>query len=88
MEIIYLIAGFLIGAAAIWLSIKNSKGISLAEAEQLKDQVTLANLEKAKTLERLNILNENFEKVSNELKCEREKVIGINSESSTLKADK
>ncbi len=86
MEIIYLIAGFLIGAAAIWLSIKNSKGISLAEAEQLKDQVSLTNLEKAKTLERLNILNENFEKVSSELKCEREKVIGINSETSTLKA--
>ncbi len=86
MEIIYLIAGFLIGAAAIWLSIKNSKGISLAEGNQLKDQINLANLEKEKALERLNILKENFEKVSVELNCEREKVIGFNSETSTLKA--
>ena len=86
MEIIYLIAGFLIGAAAIWLSIKNSKGISLAEGNQLKDQTNLANLEKEKALERLNILKENFEKVSVELKSERDKVIGFNSETSTLKA--
>jgi DNA recombination protein RmuC len=86
MELIYLIFGILIGAFIVWLILKSSKGISLKEADDLKDKINLANLEKGKTLERLSILNENLEKNSNELKSEREKIIEINSESSSLKA--
>jgi DNA recombination protein RmuC len=86
MEILYLITGIIIGFVAVWLILKNSKGISPKEADDLRNQINLANMEKERTLERVNILNENNQKISDELKCEREKVIQFNSESSSLKA--
>ena len=86
MEIIYLLIGIFLGATTVWLILKSSKKISFKEAEELKNQINLVNLEKEKALERLNILNENIEKISAELKSEREKIIDVNSESSSLKA--
>ncbi len=87
MEIIFLIIGLAIGAAAVWLILKSRldsiKGISV---EELKNQITNLTLEKTRVEERNKLVEENLKQISIELNSERAKVLQISSENSSLKS--
>ena len=76
MEIIYIVAGILIGGIIAWLILKvkagADKGISSNEAAALSDQINKLNIEKS---------------AAQELVQERNKFLQINSSYSSLKSD-
>jgi DNA recombination protein RmuC len=91
MEIIFSAAGILIGGIIAWLILKvkagADKGISLAEATSLNEQINNLRIEKSAAQERLNILQENLQTTVLELTQERNKFLQLNSTHSSLKSD-
>ena len=90
MELLYLLVGLLVGFLIAWFYSKSrnqSSGIAKAEAEELGSKIDTLSVEKGKIEERYNSLEENYKKVSDELKVEREKVIAQTKELSTITAD-
>jgi DNA recombination protein RmuC len=91
MEIIYIVAGILIGGVIAWLILKvragADKGISREEAAALNDQINKLNIEKSAAQERINILQENLKTTALELTQERNKFLQLNSSYSSLKSD-
>jgi DNA recombination protein RmuC len=91
MEIIYIVAGILIGGIIAWLSLKvkagGEKGLSREEADVLNEQINNLRIEKSAAQERINILQENLKTTAQELVQEREKNFELNSSYSSLKSD-
>ncbi|MHB1688547.1 MAG: DNA recombination protein RmuC [Ignavibacteriaceae bacterium] len=91
MEILFLLIGIVIGAAAAWLIAKSKfasvKGISLAEADELKNQINNLKIEIGTLSGKNDLLEGGIKKSSEELQSERGKVFELNSLSSTLKSE-
>ena len=91
MEIIFSIAGILIGGIIAWLILKvkagTDKGITQEEAAILNDQINNLKIEKSAGQERINILQENLKTTAQELTQERNKFLQLNSSYSSLKSD-
>ncbi len=90
MEILILVSGLIIGALIGGIIIKykyeSIKGISLDEAENLKNQINTLNIGKSTVEEGRKILEENLKKTADELSKEREKASNLKSEFSALEA--
>lgn len=91
MEIIYLIAGILIGGIIAWLILKvkagADKGITIEEAAVLNEQISNLKMEKSAAQERINILQENIKTTTQDLVQERNKFLQLNSSYSSLNSD-
>ena len=91
MEIIFLIIGLLIGFVAAWFIVKfkfeSSKGIPVAEVEDLKNQINNLSIEKSRLQERNEISETNIKSLTDELNSEREKVTELKSTLSTTEAN-
>jgi DNA recombination protein RmuC len=91
MEIIYIVAGILIGGIIAWLILKvkagTDKGITQEEAAILNEQINNLKIEKSAAQERINILQENLKTTAQELTQERNKFLQLNSSYSSLKSD-
>ena len=91
MEIIYSVAGILIGGIITWLILKvkanADKGITKDEAASLNDQINNLKIEKSAAQERINILQDNLKTITQELTQERDKFLKLNSSYSSLKSD-
>jgi DNA recombination protein RmuC len=91
MEIIFSIAGILIGGIIAWLILKvkagTDKGINQEEAAILNEQINNLKNERSAAQERINILQENLKTTSQELTQERNKFLQLNSSYSSLKSD-
>ena len=91
MEILFLITGIAIGSIAIWLILKskieNTRGISSAEGDELKNQINTLKIEIGTLSGKNDMLEEGMKKSSEELKSERAKVLDLNSLSSTLRTE-
>ncbi len=86
MEIVFLIAGLIIGFVIGWLILKAkyASAISLEEVEDLKDQLNQVQSDKARIEERENILKESVKKSAEELEKERSKVVELSSSVSRM----
>ena len=91
MEILFLIAGIVIGTISVWLILKskieNTKGISPSEADALKNQINNLKIEIGSLSGKNDMLEGGIKKSSEELQSERGKVLELNSLSSTLKSE-
>ena len=91
MEILFLLIGILIGTIAAWLIAKakysSLNGVSLSDADSLKNQISNLTLDKGKIEARNTLLEETQKQVSTELNSERAKVLELSSENSSLKSD-
>ncbi|HUX93267.1 MAG TPA: DNA recombination protein RmuC, partial [Ignavibacteriaceae bacterium] len=91
MEILFLIAGIVIGTISVWLILKskieNTKGISPSEADELKNQINNLKIEIGSLSGKNDMLEGGIKKSSEELQSERGKVLELNSLSSTLKSE-
>ena len=81
MEIIYIIAGILIGGVIAWLILKvkagADKGITQLEANALNDQINNLKIEKSAAQERLNIIQDNLKGITQDLIQERDKFLKL-----------
>jgi DNA recombination protein RmuC len=89
MEFIYLLTGLILGGIVSWLFFKINlkKGISIQEAETLKDQINQLDIIKNRYEERNNLLQQTLESIQNEIVKEREKNLSLNSDYASLNAD-
>lgn len=79
-SLIFLIAGIAIGIALGWLYFKSKAVSSVPESDEIKIQLKLE-------VERAKRLGEDLQQLNDELRKEREGVIQLNGENSTLKAN-
>src|ERR1035437_2626839 len=91
MEIIYIVAGILIGGIIAWLILKvkagADKGVIREEADVLNEQINNLKNERSAAQERINILQENLKIATQDLTQERNKFLLLNSSYSSLKSD-
>lgn len=91
MEIIFLLVGLLVGGIGSWLiakyKFKSTQGFSPSEVKELENQIDSLKIENGKLTERHQNIQETFNKTSEELKTERQKVIELNSSLSSIKSD-
>lgn len=91
MEILFLLIGIVIGTAAAWLIAKSKfssvKGISLAEADEFKNQINILKIEIGTLTGKNDLLEGGIKKSSEELQTERGKVLEFSSLSSILKSE-
>ena len=87
MEIIFLIAGLLIGFVIAFLFLKSKKTIPIEEANKLTEEINSLRVENGKLSERINLLEADKMSLQTELKQEREKTEKLTSENSSLKSD-
>ncbi|MHB9013584.1 MAG: DNA recombination protein RmuC, partial [Ignavibacteriaceae bacterium] len=91
MEILFLIAGIVIGTISVWLILKSkieyTKGISPSEADELKNQINNLKIEIGSLSGKNDMLEGGIKKSSEELQSERGKILELNSLSSTLKSE-
>ncbi|MFO7448217.1 MAG: DNA recombination protein RmuC [Ignavibacteriaceae bacterium] len=89
MEIILLVTGLIIGAIAagfvFYFKSKSEKGISQIEFDEINGQLNSSKIDLSKWQERNKSIEENFKKASDELSCERTKVLELSSAASSLK---
>ncbi len=91
MEIIFLLFGLVIGGLSVWFiakyKFKLSQGISPSEVKELENQIDSLKIENGKLSERNQNIHDIFDKTSEELKSERQKVLELNSSLSSIKSD-
>src|SRR5690606_28856071 len=89
MEILFLIIGLIIGAAAagfiFHFKFKSEAGVSKSQYEQVNSQLNDLKIELSKWEERHKLLEDNYNKTVADLSSEREKVLELNSFNSSLK---
>ncbi len=91
MEIVYLAAGLVIGIAATWLVLKykfqSSKGISIEEANELREEINSLKIEKSRYEERTRNIEAGYQESVENLKTERTKVVELNAALASLKSN-
>ena len=90
MEIIYIVLGIIIGGIIAWLVFKvkagAEKGVS-PELTELNNQVNTLKSEKSAASAKIEMLQDNLNSVTLQLKEERSKFLTLNSDYSSLKSD-